>query len=206
VIEGAGEGSPNPVLRRGSAMPLLTRAFDTRGVVSLEHLDANGDVPAEQDGRRDFDFLHGRWRSHNQKLTDVLDKDCTDWIEFEAAAEARPIMDGLGNVENFWVVALPDGRPFEGLTLRLFDPTSCLWRIWWASTTRPGHMDPPVEGRFVDGHGQFFCDDVLNGHPVKVRFDWTHSGSESARFEQAFSYDEGHSWKTNWINTQTRES
>jgi hypothetical protein len=46
---------------------------------------------------------------------------------------------------------------------------------------------------------------VLNGQPVRVRFDWTGITATSAHFEQAFSYDDGRSWKTNWILDLTRE-
>ena len=56
-----------------------------------------------EDGRRDFDFLFGRRRIHNRKLVDTLDLDCTDWVEFEAEGEARPILAGLGNVDRFSV-------------------------------------------------------------------------------------------------------
>jgi hypothetical protein len=159
----------------------------------------------ETDGRRDFDFFVGRWRIHNRKLVDVLDPDCTDWVEFESTCRMRPILGGIGNFDEFSAV-LPDGRALEGVTLRLFHPETGQWRIWWASTTRPGQLDPPVEGRFDGKHGQFFGDDVLaDGTPIRVRFDWTDIDAASARWEQAFSFDDGESWAKNWIMSMTRE-
>lgn len=155
------------------------------------------------DGRRDFDFFIGRWRIHNRKLADVLDPECTEWLEFEATGEMRTILDGLGNIDHYSAV-LPDGRALEGFTLRLFDPETRLWKIWWASTNRPGYLDQPVAGRFTGRHGQFLCDDVLNGQPVKVRYDWTHIDDQSARWEQAFSYDDGKTWQSNWYMAFTR--
>lgn len=153
------------------------------------------------DGRRDFDFLFGRWTIHNRKLASMREPGCTEWVEFTAEGEARPILGGLGNIDSFITADMPG--PFEGMTLRLFDPQADLWRIWWASTGMPGRLDPPMEGRFSDGHGVFFCDDVLNGRPIKVRFDWT-PGETSARWEQAFSYDDGQTWEKNWIMSFTR--
>jgi hypothetical protein len=44
---------------------------------------------------------------------------------------------------------------------------------------------------------------VLNGCPIKVRFDWT-PGETSARWEQAFSYDDGQTWEQNWVMSFTR--
>lgn len=161
-------------------------------------------MSSKTDGRDDFDFIHGRWRIHNRKLANLLDRACTDWLEFQATSEALPILGGLGNSDIYSAI-LPDGTPLDGFTLRLFNPQSAVWRIWSATTTRPGHMDPPVEGRFTDGCGRFFCDDVLSGHPVMVRFEWRDITTRSATWEQAFSYDGGQTWRANWSMSLTRE-
>jgi hypothetical protein len=143
----------------------------------------------------DFDFLPGRWRVTNRKLAAMLDPDCDEWREFETAWETRAMLGGLGNVDH---IHGADG--FEGFTLRLYDPGADLWRIWWASTVYPGRLDPPVEGRFdANGEGHFAGDDELGGMPIGVRFDWTGISASSARWEQAFSFDGGATWKPNWL-------
>ena len=137
-----------------------------------------------EDGRHDFDFLFGRRLIRNRKLVDTLDPDSTEWVEFEAVGEAQPILGGLGNVDTFSVPAMPPtGDPFEGFTLRLFDPQTGLWRIWWASTRFPGELDHPVEGRFSGDLGEFLCDDVIGGRPVKVRYEWRVLSETANRWE-----------------------
>ena len=152
-----------------------------------------------------FEFLDGCWSIRNRKLVDLLDPTCDEWMEFEARGEDRPILHGLGNRGRFSTEALPpSGRPFEGFTLRLFDPVRDVWRIWWASTAEPGRLDPPVEGRFDhDGVGRFSCDDVIGGIAVKVRFEWF-PDRDAPEWRQAFSYDGGATWQTNWIMELTR--
>jgi len=158
---------------------------------------------ASLEGLHDFEFLFGKWRIANRKLHDPLVED-SKWLEFDATVEVRPILGGLGNCDIYSAPAFP-GRPdYHGFGLRLFEPETGLWRIWWASTTGRGRLDTPVVGRFRDGEGRFECDDMLDGRAVGVRFDWKDITPSSARWEQSFSFDGGRSFETNWIMELSR--
>ncbi len=161
-------------------------------------------ITAVDDGRHDFDFFFGTWHQVNRKRVRPLVKGDAEWVEFESRTEAAPILGGLGNIDTFNAPRFP-GRPgFEGFSLRLFDPDTGLWRIWWASTVGHGQLDAPVVGRFRHGVGIFECDDVLEGVALRVRFTWKGITDRSATWEQAFSFDEGETWDANWITVSTR--
>jgi hypothetical protein len=157
-------------------------------------------------GAEDFNFLYGRWRVHNRKLVDPARRGGTDWVEFMADADVRPVVGGLGNMDTFVVTDLPGVGAYEGMSLRLFDPERRVWRIWWASTRRPGHLDTPVEGGFADGRGAFTCNDEINGQPIRVRFEWLDVTMASPRWVQSFSFDGGATWEANWVMTLSRSS
>lgn len=151
------------------------------------------------DGRSDFDFIFGSWIIRNRKLVDVADPACEDWVEFEASSEAFPILDRYGHVDRMFVQDPPDGESFEGFTLRLFDPASRTWKIWWSSTRAPGILDPPVEGRFEGDRGVFDCEAEIAGRIVGVRFEWLTADSDAPAWQQSFSHDGGQTWKLNWV-------
>lgn len=154
-------------------------------------------------GAHDFDFIHGTWRVHNRKLLDGTNPACDEWVEFDGTSEAFPVLQGGGHLDRMTVLDAPDGPPFEGMTLRLFDPQEQTWRIWWSSPRAPGRLDPPLVGRFADGRGVFEGDDLIGERPVRLRFEWR-ADPAAPRWQQEFSYDGGATWYLNWIMTFTR--
>jgi hypothetical protein len=172
-------------------------------MTSLDPTDAPAESP-DDDGRHDFDFWMGSWTQRNRKLTNALEPTCDDWVEFESTSEAWPTLGGLGNVDTLTAAHFPGIGSFEGMSWRLFDPATRAWSIWWASTTRPGVVDPPVVGRFDGTHGTFGCHDELDGIALEVRYEWDVFSADSARWQQSFSFDGGATWTLNWVIEHTR--
>ncbi|MDH3252108.1 MAG: DUF1579 domain-containing protein [Ignavibacteria bacterium] len=151
-------------------------------------------------GARDFDFLIGEWRIHNRRLTERL-VGADTWETFDATLSVRSILGGLGNVDEFkadW-----NGKRVEALTLRIFNPHTEEWSLYWVDNLT-AVVQPAVVGRFRDGRGEFFARDFHKGIPVLVRFIWKDITGNSATWEQAFSMDEGQTWETNWTMEFTR--
>ncbi|WP_338864760.1 hypothetical protein [Myxococcus stipitatus] len=148
----------------------------------------------QSDGARDFDFLMGTWRVHNRRLKERL-KGCTEWISFESSAEEKPLPGGLGNQETYRSEFWPG---FVGIALRVYNPATAQWSIAWVDN-RSHAIDPPVVGRFSGDVGLFETNDTFEGRSIRVRFTWTRLGQDTARWEQAFSPDNGESWETNWV-------
>ena len=143
----------------------------------------------------DFDFEIGSWRVKHRRLKQRLSH-CDAWEEFGGTAHVRAVLGGGGNVEDN-VLELPGG-PYRAIALRSFDPASRSWAIWWLSTNDPHTLETPVIGRFENGAGTFYADDMLAGMPIRVRFLWLRTDTDAPRWEQAMSDDDGVHWETNW--------
>jgi hypothetical protein len=144
--------------------------------------------------REDFDFFMGSWKVRNRRLRERL-AGCEQWDEFEATSIARPLLDGLGNEDEF---RTDHEGGFIGMSFRFFDPDKGRWSIYWADTRRCGELDPPVFGAFSGDTGVFEGDDTFEGRPIRVRFSWSGACTRTPRWEQAFSADGGKTWETNW--------
>jgi hypothetical protein len=165
-------------------------------LASSQLLTANAmAAPAQPAATGDFDFLTGSWRVEHHQLKDRL-AGASEWWDFSGTTRAWPLLGGDANLDDN-ELDHPKGS-YRAITLRRFDPNTQVWSIWWLDH-RFGTLDPPMKGAFKHGVGTFFGEDQWRDKPIRVRFIWSNITASSARWEQAFSPDQGASWETNWV-------
>jgi predicted nucleic acid binding AN1-type Zn finger protein len=162
---------------------------------------AEGEQQQARDGQHDFDFLFGTWKFHLKRRVNPL-SGSNNWVEFDGIDVARRVWDGRANVDELELDG-PTGH-IEGLTLRLYNPQSHQWSLYWANGKAGMIGGPPNVGAFNNGRGEFLCQDAYKGRLVLVRYIWSEITPNSAHFEQSYSDDGGKSWEANWITDQTR--
>jgi hypothetical protein len=156
--------------------------------------------PATHDGQHDFNFEIGSWKIHLKKLQNPL-SGSKSWTEFDGTSVTQKLWDGRSQIEQFETDG-PAGH-IEGLTLRLYNPQTHQWRLYWANA-KNGYLDQPMTGEFKNGIGEFYDQEPFNGHMIYVRYIWSRTDSDSPHFEQSYSDDGGKTWEVNWITDQTR--
>lgn len=189
------------ILFAQSQKPLVAPTDKDKAPNPQPETKKGAEMKDESDGVHDFDFFTGSWSVHHRRLKERLANN-HEWVEFEGTGTAQKILGGFGNIDDN-VLDLPGGA-YRAVTLRAYDPEKKQWSIWWLDRRSPGHLDPPVVGRFENGVGTFYADDTFNGKPIRVRFLWTRVMSNTPHWEQAFSVDGGKTWETNWTMDFTR--
>jgi hypothetical protein len=170
----------------------------------LSQAAPGSEKPAAQnsvaDGQHDFDFEIGTWKIYLKKLVHPL-TGSTTWVEFDGTSVTRKAWEGRADMEEFET----DGAAghIEGMTVRLYNPQSHQWSLYWANA-KDGTFLTPLIGGFKDGRGEFYDQEFYKGKSIYNRFIWSEITPNSAHFEQSFSTDGGKTWETNWITDQTR--
>ena len=172
------------------------------GVTEADSAPATSSV-APHDGQHDFDFLLGSWKIHLKKRLHPLSA-ANEWVEFDGTVVCRTIWNGLAEVEEFNVDSPEKNIFIQGLAVRLYNPKTRQWSIYWANRKNGVFDAAPQVGQFTDGRGEFYGQDTLDGRVIYVRFAWSNTTSSAPHFEQAFSEDGGKTWEVNWITEQTR--
>lgn len=145
--------------------------------------------------QNDFDFLEGKWKVHNRKLKKRLCGN-NEWNEFESEIHMHKTLNGFGNIENYY--ATFDNAPFEGQAVRLFNPLTRLWTIYWIDTNNCIMDEHPVSGSFERGLGKFYATDIFDGKKILVLYQWDATNAAMPIWSQACSDDDGKTWEWNW--------
>jgi hypothetical protein len=171
------------------------------------NFDANGNLlvkASPSSSLNDFDFLVGKWKMYHRRLNKRLEN-CKEWTEFESTDSNYKILSGTADMDVYSTTQMPgmEGKLFEGVTLRLFDPKTRLWSLYWVASN-VGVLDPPVVGSFENNVGHFFTKDTYNGKNIIVVFRWDVRDKDHPVWSQAFSPDNGKTWEWNWYNVSER--
>jgi hypothetical protein len=115
----------------------------------------NGTVSSQQsvsdkrDGQHDFDFLVGSWKFHLKRLKQRL-IGSTEWVELDGTTVCRKVLDGRGEVEEMNVESADKHIHIQGLALRLYNPESHQWSIYWANAADGVlEQNPESHGRTI---------------------------------------------------------
>jgi hypothetical protein len=187
--------------------PLLLAQIPQNHKMVNASVDKNNELvitASKTSSASDFDFLFGKWTMDNKRLKTRLNK-CTEWIEYKSTDEnIGPLLNGIANLDiyrtNFNQV---NDKPYEGITLRLFNPQTKLWSLYWVDSNL-GILDPPVVGSFEGNVGRFYCQDIFQGKKILVMFQWDKTDPDNPVWAQAFSEDNGATWEMNMTNTSHR--
>lgn len=191
VVVAAAPSKRDPLVP-DATLPVPQLHFDSAGALAI--------APSATSSRHDFDYLVGNWDLRNRKLKSRL-TGSTQWVDFTSRVEMHQILDGLGNIDKYTEPSTT--KSYEGVALRLFDPKTRLWSIYWADGNS-GKLDPPVVGSFENSVGHFFARDTYKGRAIIVVFRWDVRDPKFPIWSQAFSVDEGKTWEWNAINVSDR--
>jgi hypothetical protein len=158
-------------------------------------------LSAERDANHDFDFDIGTWKTHSRRLLRPL-TGSSEWVELDGVTRVSKVWGGRANLAEVRLQGAT-GPAVELLSLRMYNPQSHQWSLNFANP-KAGSLGVPNVGQFVNGRGDFYDYEEINGKFVFVRFSIWPEGKDTGHSEQAFSTDGGRTWEVNWVTTYTR--
>lgn len=155
----------------------------------------------EVDPSRQFDFWIGAWEVENRyQMEDGR------WMSAGTARnQVFSILEGKAILE-LWEGTMGE-RELVGFSVRYYDPESEFWQLVlnWPQPGSPSFFE--LDGGFRHGRGEFLRTfEDSTGTEVRVRYTFSDISRERFRWDQAFSRDQGKSWRTRWIMEFSREA
>ncbi|MEO6690471.1 MAG: hypothetical protein ABIS07_16675 [Dokdonella sp.] len=196
----------NRAINAGIRRCAVLSALSLGGIGSVETATAAtgpGPLPSgysltRTGGREDFDFMAGAWTTSQRKLK-ARGVGSTEWKDGPSNTHcATHYLDGAVTVDESYSPTKTVG----GLFVYAFDVGKHQWSLYWIDS-KVGKLDAPLVGGFERERGEFYGEDIEDGHAIKVRYSWIKQDHDHARWEQAYSYD-NQSWETNWTSDFTR--
>lgn len=159
-------------------------------------------IDSLRDGQHDFDFNIGNWKTHIRRR--LLPYTGTPkWTELNGTVTVRKVWNGRASLEE--IEADGETGHFEGTTLFLYNPTAHQWSQNFAGST-DGDISNPTIGRFKDGRGELYSQEVVDGKAVMLQGVWSGILKDSHRYQESVSYDAGKTWEPVFIADLTRDS
>lgn len=154
----------------------------------------------------EFDFWLGNWDVRQR----LLNADGS-WLELPASTSVTREGGGCaiiehwsGSVQFFWE-DMQAPEEIWGLSVRVRDPQSGLWSIYWMDSRSPRFDAPYVVG-FQGNRGEFFRAIETPGGPRLARIVFSRARPELVNWELAVSADQGASWTPLWTMEMQRRS
>ncbi|MFZ6639756.1 hypothetical protein ACO0LL_08420 [Undibacterium sp. TC4M20W] len=171
------------LLQLAAGLAASATAIETTATISSPATPAATGKPG------DFHFLSGNWKIKHRRLKDK------EWDIFEGEASVIEILGGIASVEELRIPA----RDFSGMGLRLLDTERKLWADYWVNGKNGVLTPPPSLGSFVNGVGTWESEYKDGEQAILVRGVWDQITSNSCRWYQSISRDQGQSWQENWV-------
>jgi hypothetical protein len=157
-------------------------------------------APAARDGRHDFDFNFGVWKTHIRRILNPF-ANSPESIELNGTVTVRKVWDGRAQLEEIEADG-PKGH-WEGLTLFLYNPEAHQWSQTFINSAT-GVFSGGLIGEFKDGRGELFAADTFNGRSVLIRGVWSDITPDAHHFEESYSNDGGKTWFAAFVANLTR--
>ena len=158
-------------------------------------------TPRPHDGRHDFDWNFGTWKTHIKRLVRPL-SGAKAWVSYEGVVTVRPALGGSANVEE---VEADGASHIELVNVRTYDSQSHQWSLNGASS-RDGTLEQPAFGVFENGRGIFYDQEFFDERMVLMRQTFFNITPTSYSFERALSDNGGKTWEPNFVANLERVS
>jgi hypothetical protein len=189
-------------MRKVQAISIILALLFSLAASAQDEQTAQGkkDTKSQIEHQHDFDWEIGDWKVHLRRLLHPL-TGSKSWVELEGTAHVRKVWNGKANLLELELNGSTDH--IEGLSLRLYNPQSERWSVYFA-TSDEGSLGMPMVGQFQNGRGEFSDRESFHGRMIDLHFVFSDVTEKSFHGEQSFSADGGKSWETNWIEDFTR--